>query len=241
MSYAYSTGNGISVLLTTEPAGTEPYANVAPAVRQIKAYLNDSSVGPAAKLSQIETALTALTAAISTAGTAPVGIIAFRGADGDMEASGWLICDGRAISRTTYATLFAVIGVTYGPGNNIDTFNLPGVNGRALLGYDQGRGVLREDPANPASPLAGMGKSMGTHRVVLTEANLPVHDHTIAAGPTYPNNYYVEADGAYNANSPATGPRGGGFNLPESGQAGNSESHQNNQPSLALPCYIKFR
>jgi microcystin-dependent protein len=47
---------------------------------------------------------------------------------------GWLICDGSAISRTTYASLFAVIGVTFGSGNNSTTFNLPNYQGAFLRG-----------------------------------------------------------------------------------------------------------
>ena len=39
--------------------------------------------------------------------------------------SGWLACDGAAVSRVTYATLFALIGTTYGSGDGITTFNLP--------------------------------------------------------------------------------------------------------------------
>jgi microcystin-dependent protein len=47
---------------------------------------------------------------------------------------GWLICDGSPVSRTTYASLFAVIGVTFGPGNNTTTFNLPNYQGAFLRG-----------------------------------------------------------------------------------------------------------
>ena len=62
----------------------------------------------------------------------PIGaILDFAGANAP---SGWLICDGRAISRTTYAALFAVIGGFYGAGDGSTTFNLPNVNGRALVG-----------------------------------------------------------------------------------------------------------
>ena len=48
--------------------------------------------------------------------------------------SGWLICDGAAVSRTTYADLFAVIGTTYGAGDSSTTFNLPDFQGRAPVG-----------------------------------------------------------------------------------------------------------
>jgi microcystin-dependent protein len=47
---------------------------------------------------------------------------------------GWLICDGSQVSRTAYASLFAVIGVTFGPGNNSTTFNLPNYQGAFLRG-----------------------------------------------------------------------------------------------------------
>lgn len=47
---------------------------------------------------------------------------------------GWLLCNGAAVSRTTYAKLFAVIGTRYGSGNGSTTFNLPNFNGRHVLG-----------------------------------------------------------------------------------------------------------
>lgn len=48
---------------------------------------------------------------------------------------GYLLCDGSAISRTTYAALFAVIGTTYGPGDSSGTFNLPNFINRYAVGY----------------------------------------------------------------------------------------------------------
>lgn len=48
--------------------------------------------------------------------------------------SGWLICDGSAISRSTYAVLFAIIGTTYGTGDGSTTFNLPDIRGRVPVG-----------------------------------------------------------------------------------------------------------
>lgn len=55
--------------------------------------------------------------------------------------AGWLICDGSAVSRTTYATLYSVISVTFGAGDTTTTFNLPDLRGEFLRGVDQGRGV----------------------------------------------------------------------------------------------------
>lgn len=55
--------------------------------------------------------------------------------------SGWLECNGAAISRATYGTLFASIGTNYGAGDGATTFNLPDLRGEFLRGADRGRGV----------------------------------------------------------------------------------------------------
>lgn len=55
--------------------------------------------------------------------------------------AGWLVCDGSAVSRSTYSDLFAVIGTTFGAGNGSTTFNLPDLRGEFIRGWDNGRGV----------------------------------------------------------------------------------------------------
>lgn len=55
--------------------------------------------------------------------------------------SGWLVCDGSAISRTTYANLFTAISTTWGVGDGSTTFNLPDLRGEFLRGFDGGKGV----------------------------------------------------------------------------------------------------
>lgn len=54
---------------------------------------------------------------------------------------GWLVCNGQAVSRTTYARLFAAIGTTFGAGNGSSTFNVPDLRGEFIRGWDSGRGV----------------------------------------------------------------------------------------------------
>ena len=49
---------------------------------------------------------------------------------------GYLLCDGSAVSRTTYADLFAVVGTTYGTGDNSTTFNVPNLQGKMPQGFD---------------------------------------------------------------------------------------------------------
>ncbi len=55
--------------------------------------------------------------------------------------AGWLAANGAAVSRTTYADLFAAIGTTFGAGNGSTTFNLPDLRGEFVRGLDDGRGI----------------------------------------------------------------------------------------------------
>lgn len=64
----------------------------------------------------------------------PTGTIIMWGGVGSSPPSGWLRCDGSAVSRTTYAALFAAIGTGYGAGNGSTTFALPQLSGRFPFG-----------------------------------------------------------------------------------------------------------
>ncbi len=74
----------------------------------------------------------------------------------------YLLCNGAAVSRRTYAPLFAVLGTTWGAGDGSTTFNVPNTAGRVV------RGV------NGSYTLAGTG---GADTVVITANNLPEHRH----------------------------------------------------------------
>lgn len=64
----------------------------------------------------------------------PIGsILAYSGSSAP---SGWVMCDGAAISRTTYATLFGAIGTSFGVGDGSSTFNVPDLRGRVMVGKD---------------------------------------------------------------------------------------------------------
>lgn len=65
--------------------------------------------------------------------------------------SGWLRANGAAVSRTTYAALFAAIGTTYGAGDGSTTFNLPDVRAEFPRFWDDGRGI----DANPSPRVIG--------------------------------------------------------------------------------------
>ena len=72
---------------------------------------------------------------VATSIIPPGSIIAFGGA-GDAVPAGWLLCDGRIVSRTTYPRLFNYIGTYWGAGSDATTFRLPDLRGRFLRGVD---------------------------------------------------------------------------------------------------------
>jgi microcystin-dependent protein len=99
-------------------------------------------------------------------GNLPAGVVMdFAGA---VEPTGWFFCNGAAISRTTYAALFAAIGTTWGVGNGSTTFNIPDFRGRARIGSGTGAGLS-------ARTLAATGGEE-THQ--LSTAELASHTHT---------------------------------------------------------------
>lgn len=77
--------------------------------------------------------------------------------------AGWLLCDGAAISRTTYATLFAAIGTAFGAGDGSTTFNVPDLRGRAPIGAGAGTGLTNRTRG------ATLGEE--AHRLTPTEMN----------------------------------------------------------------------
>lgn len=97
--------------------------------------------------------------------TIPTGGVTMYGAGS--APSGWLLCDGTAVSRTTYAALFAVISTTYGVGNGTTTFNLPNLKGKVPVGLDSA------DTAFDA-----LGETGGAKTHTLTSSEMPSHTHT---------------------------------------------------------------
>lgn len=86
----------------------------------------------------------------------PTGVILPFG--GATAPSGWLLCNGAAISRTTYADLFAAIGTVHGAGDGSTTFHLPDYRGRFLRGADSG---AARDPDRAARSAANSGGATG--------------------------------------------------------------------------------
>lgn len=111
----------------------------------------------------------------------PAGAIIAYGANS--APSGYLICDGSSVSRTTYATLFAVIGTAFGT-NTTTSFNVPDLRGMFLRGTDNGAGT--DDDAATRTALATGGNTGDTVGSYQDDA-FENHDHDWAgafdAGP----------------------------------------------------------
>ena len=98
----------------------------------------------------------------------PIGaILAYSGASAP---TGWVLCDGAAISRTTYATLFANIGTNFGAGDGSTTFNVPDLRGRVLVGKDDMGGVAASRVTSGSEGLDGASLAAVGQRIVESDA-----------------------------------------------------------------------
>jgi microcystin-dependent protein len=107
----------------------------------------------------------------------PVGtVVAFAG---PTAPSGWLLCDGAAVSRSTYSALYSVIGSSHGYGDNASTFNIPDYRGRFLRGVD---GTAGNDPDKTSRTIMNTGGNSGASSSMVGSVQgdaLNNHSHSI--------------------------------------------------------------
>lgn len=150
---------------------------------------------------------------------------------------GYLVCDGSAVSRTTYADLFDVIGTTYGTGDGSTTFNLPNLTGRVPVGQD----------ANDTS-FDVLGETGGEKTHTLVNNELPKIDaYWQFHGTEHGTNVYnlkgsnsigTRINGKYQAISGASG----AYSYADVGiRFGNNGAHNNLQPYTVLVYIIKYK
>lgn len=111
---------------------------------------------------------------------------------GSAAPSKWLMCDGRLVSRTTYALLFAAVGTTFGAGDGSTTFALPDLRGRATFGGDAMAGAnAAGGTAAGRVTTAVSGIAGATIGAVGGDQNLQAHTHNAGL----PSGYYPEFTG----------------------------------------------
>lgn len=148
----------------------------------------------------------------------------------DTPPTGWLQCDGQAVSRVTFAALFAAIGTTYGAGDGSTTFNVPTVAGRAIMGSGQGAGLTQRN----------IGAIPGTEAHTLSAGEVPLRSHSHSA----PVRFGLGSSHNHSSNpgTVAEGNQGAGI-APDLDVSSTSiigvTAHNNMQPSIALKVLIK--
>ncbi|PKK86436.1 MAG: hypothetical protein CVT48_01155 [Thermoplasmata archaeon HGW-Thermoplasmata-1] len=166
----------------------------------------------------------------------PTGTILMWGGSQASIPGGWILCDGSAINRTTYARLFTAIGTVHGVGDGVTTFQLPNLRDRFIVG---------------AGSTYSVGNTGGANNVALIVAEMPAHNHgTTSTAGVHTHTTSGPQYGAYNYDNGVTttaewnlkvtvnnvSTSNGDHSHTVSSQGGNV-AHENRPPYFSL-CYI---
>ena len=168
-------------------------------------------------------------------GVYPGMIMAYAGSLSTIP-EGYLYCDGRSFLRSSYTALYNVIGTRFGSGTGSDTFQIPDLKNRVLVGtpgVDEVRGF-----------------AFGSDTVELTEAQLPPHSHT-TGNEFLPGFVITDRPGTFGKRSGSTHAAGTPWvptlidsenlvMIPNTGETGSGEAFSVAQPSLMINYLIKF-
>jgi len=169
---------------------------------------------------------------------------------GTSAPTGFLLCGGQAVSRTTYSDLFAIIGTTYGVGDGSSTFNLPDLQGRVVAGKDDMSGASANRLTDAVTGgLNGdtLGDTGGTESHTLTSAQsgLVGHTHAVSAsleattGGGSAQTGVDTSEAAFTGNNAADNTSMINVSISAVASADASEAHNNVQPTIILNYIIK--
>lgn len=218
------------------------------------ANLNSSSDSPAAARTELLAAVNAVNdiagargmaggvAPLDDSGLLPTGVLPTAAAlppgimlpyAGPTAPTGWLLCYGQAVSRTTYAALFLALGTTHGAGDGSTTFGLPDMRGRVPVGRDTmgGTAAGRMTTAGSGVDGATLGAVGGAETHTLTTPQIPSHTHGMSqAMPAITNGAGAVSRASSNTADKLSG---------TSDATGGGGAHNNTQPSLVANYIIK--
>lgn len=149
----------------------------------------------------------------SAASVVPTGSVIAYGAT--TAPSGWLLANGAAVSRTTYATLFSIIGTSFGTGDGSTTFNVPDLRGEFIRGWNNASGNDPDAASRTAFMTGGAsGDNIGSYQADIFKT----HDHW----------YYSPSTGANAGQGASSGSWGGGSYTSGPNPAGGNETRPKN-------------
>ena len=129
--------------------------------------------------------------------------------------SGFLECNGAAVSRSTYSALFAIVGTTYGAGDGSSTFNIPNLQDNVPVGKSNNKAVGSTGGANT---VAGTGNVAGsTANASISTTQLASHSHGGTGTPGNPGSAYSSPFAMVQANA-----------APNVGSTGSGQAHSHN-------------
>lgn len=196
---------------------------------------NDASADIPTSLTAVDVAasdLLSIPPALAQASTTPNTPGTLRWSAAASPEADELACNGAAVSRTTYAVLFAKIGTAYGAGDGSTTFNVPDIRGRTLIGAGTGSGLTARTLGT---------QNIGAETVTLSTPEMPAHTHV---GGLHTHDIPDANDTGDSSRLERSGTSNQGTTTTSSGGAvattstGGGAAHANMQPSVVGNVFI---
>ncbi len=122
--------------------------------------------------------------------------------------TGFLECNGAAVSRSTYSALYAIVGTTYGAGDGVNTFNLPDLQDEVVVGKSNNKAIGSTGGANTVAATGNIAGS--TANATLSSPQLASHSHNVGVGGSPSGGQAAQQVGSAGASNFATGNTGSG-------------------------------